>query len=87
MKKNTSGMKDIFEEAQKDVMQKYNDKIAEKERSRSSNKSEEVSHYDNGQSDIEDRNDDLSTSLEIRALERQRDAELAALTIEKKKQK
>ena len=34
MKQNTSGMKDIFEEAQKDVIKKYNDQIAEKNRLR-----------------------------------------------------
>ena len=81
-------MKDIFEEAQKDVIKKYNDQIAEKNRLRWSDESaEEISHYDNGQSALEDRNDDISISLEIRALERQRDAELSALTIQKKKQK
>ena len=79
MKKNSNGMKDMFEQAKQDVIARYNAEIARKQQELYSLEAS-INKYDSGLGDIEDRQERNYIEREIRALEKQRDAEVAALS-------
>lgn len=79
-KHNTTGMKDIFEEAKKDVIARIDAQIASLQ-----SQIDEIesghSQYDNGQGDIEDRNEINAIRMEIMSLERERDKAITELSV------
>jgi hypothetical protein len=79
MKKESIGMKDMFEQAKQDIIERYNTEIEKKQQVLYSLEAN-INKYDSGIGDIEDRQERNYIEREIRALEKQRDAEVAALS-------
>nr|MBQ0091654.1 hypothetical protein [Candidatus Enterousia merdequi] len=84
-KKNTSGMKDMFEQAKQDIIQEANQEIRKKEKEMELYSSPS-NQYDYNE-DVEDRNAINGLENDIRNIEARRDEKLAELTIETVKQK
>lgn len=82
-KPKTTNMADMFEQAKREVIAKYNSDISSLQRQIDSLESC-ANKYDCGLGDIEDRNEINYLQHQIISLEKQRDAELAALTIQEK---
>ena len=72
-------MKDMFEQAKQDIIERYNTEIEKKQQVLYSLEAN-INKYDSGIGDIEDRQERNYIEREIRALEKQRDAEVAALS-------
>ena len=79
VKRDTSGMKDMFEEAKKDVLARIDAKIAELQ-GMISVLEHSVNEYDGGRGDVEDRNEINAMRNEIRALEAERAKKIAELS-------
>lgn len=85
-KKNTSGMKDMFEQAKQDIIEHAKQEIKEKEEEIKLY-SGDANEYDSGNETAEDRNIRNGLENDIRNIETIRDKKLAELTIETVKQK
>ena len=79
-KRHTTGMKDMFEEAKRDVIERIDARIAELQLQISALEHSN-NQYDNGLGDIEDRNEINALNNEIRILEKERNEKIAELTI------
>jgi predicted nucleic acid-binding Zn-ribbon protein len=77
---DTTGMKDMFEEAKRDVIERIDARIAELQL-QISGLEHSNNQYDNGLGDIEDRNEINALNNEIRILEKERNEKIAELTI------
>ena len=82
-KRDTTGMKDMFEEAKKDVLARIDAKIAELQEQISILEHSE-NQYDSGRGDVEDRNEIIAMNNEIRALEAERAKKIAELSTNQK---
>ncbi len=78
-KHNTSGMKDIFEEAKQDVLARIDARIAELQSQILFLENGE-NQYDAGRGDVEDRNEIIAMRNEIRTLESDRAKAIAELS-------
>jgi hypothetical protein len=78
-KHNTSGMKDIFEEAKQDVLARIDARIAELQSQIFFLENGE-NQYDAGRGDVEDRNEIIAMRNEIRTLESDRAKAIAELS-------
>jgi hypothetical protein len=84
MKKvDTSGMKDMFEQAKQDVIASINAQIAAKQQEINSLKGT-PNEYDSGLGDIEDRLYIMNLENEIRALEQERAKKIEELSVHQK---
>ena len=82
-KRDTTGMKDMFEEAKKDVLARIDAKIAELQKQIYSLE-HSTNQYDSGLSDVEDRNEINAIRNEIRALEEERARKIVELSTNQK---
>ena len=78
-RRDTTGMKDMFEEAKNDVIARINAQIAELQSQIDFLENSE-NGYDNGRGDVEDRNEINALYNNIRALEQERDKKIAELS-------